>query len=103
MPDAALCAGQDCLSVFRDDEASPPALASQRDSFLDLLRAVSICRVVLLHTLLRPPVVYLPWVMWIYPGMPEVFFVSGAVTAQMLSRRPARQVIALKVSYQSFA
>ena len=94
MPDAALCAGQDCLSVVRDDEASPQALASQRDSFLDLLRAVSICRVVLLHTLLRPPVVYLPWVMWIYPGMPEVFFVSGAVTAQMLRRRPARQVIA---------
>lgn len=80
--------------MVRDDQAKPQASASQRDPFLDLLRAVSICRVVLLHTLLRPPVVYLPWVMWIYPGMPEVFFVSGAVTAQMLLRRPARQVIA---------
>ncbi len=68
-----------------------------RDSFLDLLRAVSICRVVVLHTLLRPPTVYLPWVMWIYPGMPEVFFVSGAVTAQMLSRRHASDVIARRV------
>ena len=92
--DAGPWAGQDSLPVVRDDEANSQALASHRDSFLDLLRAVSICRVVLLHTLLRPPVVYLPWVMWIYPGMPEVFFVSGAVTAQMLHRRPARQVIA---------
>lgn len=70
------------------------AETGQRDSFLDLIRAVSIVRVVLLHTLLRPPVVYLPWVMWIYPGMPEVFFVSGAVTAQMLQRRSAGSVIA---------
>ncbi len=68
-----------------------------RDSFLDLLRAVSICRVVLLHTLLRPPTVYLPWVMWIYPGMPEVFFVSGAVTAQMLSRRSAGEVVVRRI------
>ena len=70
---------------------------SSRDSFLDLLRAVSICRVVVLHTLLRPPTVYLPWVMWIYPGMPEVFFVSGAVTAQMLSRRSVNDVIVRRI------
>jgi peptidoglycan/LPS O-acetylase OafA/YrhL len=68
-----------------------------RDSFLDVLRAVSICRVVVLHTLLRPGTVYLPWVMWIYPGMPEVFFVSGAVTAHMLSRRRATDVVARRV------
>ncbi len=68
-----------------------------RDSFLDVLRAVSICRVVVLHTLLRPPTVYLPWVMWIYPGMPEVFFVSGAVTAQMLSRRSAGEVVVRRI------
>lgn len=71
--------------------------ADQRDSFLDLIRAISIVRVLLLHTMLRPPVVYLPWVMWIYPGMPEVFFVSGAVTAQMLRRRSAPVVIARRV------
>ncbi len=78
---------------------SDPTLepASRRDSFLDLLRAVSICRVVLLHTLLRPPVVYLPWIMWIYPGMPEVFFVSGAVTKGMLDRRRASTVIASRI------
>ncbi len=68
-----------------------------RDSFLDVLRAMSICRVVVLHTLLRPPTVYLPWVMWIYPGMPEVFFVSGAVTAQMLSRRSAGEVVVRRI------
>jgi fucose 4-O-acetylase-like acetyltransferase len=71
--------------------------AASRDPFLDLLRAVSICRVVVLHTLLRPPVVYLPWIMWIYPGMPEVFFVSGAVTKAMLDRRRASSVIASRV------
>jgi fucose 4-O-acetylase-like acetyltransferase len=71
--------------------------ATTRDQFLDLLRAVSICRVVLLHTLLRPPVVYLPWIMWIYPGMPEVFFVSGAVTKGMLDRRRPGAVITSRV------
>lgn len=71
--------------------------APSRDPFLDLLRAVSICRVVMLHTLLRPPVVYLPWIMWIYPGMPEVFFVSGAVTKGMLDRRRASVVITSRV------
>ena len=52
---------------------------------------------VLLHTLLRPPVVYLPWIMWIYPGMPEVFFVSGAVTKAMLDRRRPSLVIASRI------
>ncbi len=85
------------------DRASGPSgdrgaeLVPARDPFLDVLRAVSICRVVLLHTLLRPPTVYLPWVMWIYPGMPEVFFVSGAVTAQMLSRRSAGEVVVRRI------
>jgi peptidoglycan-N-acetylglucosamine deacetylase len=74
-----------------------PVGAGRRDQFLDLLRAVSICRVVMLHTLLRPPVVYLPWIMWIYPGMPEVFFVSGAVTMSMLDRRPTRQVVVSRI------
>ena len=78
-------------------ELSSGPTISARDPFLDLLRAVSICRVVLLHTLLRPPVVYLPWIMWIYPGMPEVFFVSGAVTKAMLDRRRASSVIASRI------
>lgn len=67
--------------------------AARRDRFLDLLRMVSVLRVVALHTATKPPVVYLPWIQWIFPGMPEVFFVSGAVTAAALRRRPARAVV----------
>ncbi len=90
------------LTSPSDTATGPPDVvdadrASTRDSFLDVLRAVSICRVVVLHTLLRPPTVYLPWVMWIYPGMPEVFFVSGAVTAQMLSRRSVGEVVIRRI------
>ncbi len=80
-----------------DSSIDGMSTSSDRDLFLDVIRAVSICRVVLLHTMLRPPAVYLPWLMWIYPGMPEVFFVSGAVTAQMLQRRRAGEVIARRV------
>lgn len=69
------------------------APAKPRDRFLDLLRLVSVLRVVALHTCTKPPVVYLPWIQWIFPGMPEVFFVSGAVTAAALRRRPPLQVV----------
>lgn len=64
----------------------------QHDSFLELLRNVSVLRVVLLHLVLRPPLVYLPWIQWIYPGMPEIFFVSGALAAASISRRGPVQV-----------
>lgn len=67
--------------------------AGSRDRFLDVLRTISVTRVVLLHVLTRPPIVYLPWIQWIYPGMPEVFFVSGAVMAVSLSKRDAREVV----------
>ena len=70
-----------------------PAPAKARDRFLDLLRLISVLRVVALHTCTKPPVVYLPWIQWIFPGMPEVFFVSGAVTAAALGRRPPLQVV----------
>ncbi len=64
-----------------------------RDRFLDLLRLISVLRVVALHTATKPPVIYLPWIQWIFPGMPEVFFVSGAVTAAALARRPGLSVV----------
>ncbi len=64
-----------------------------RDRFLDLLRLVSVLRVVALHTASKPPVIYLPWIQWIFPGMPEVFFVSGAVTAAALRKRRAGVVV----------
>jgi hypothetical protein len=67
---------------------------STHDSFLELLRNVSVLRVVFLHLVLRPTLIYLPWVQWIYPGMPEIFFVAGVLAVKSLQRRPARQVIA---------
>jgi peptidoglycan-N-acetylglucosamine deacetylase len=76
--------------------ASTPAVTStpkQRDRFLDLLRLISVLRVIALHTATKPPVIYLPWIQWIFPGMPEVFFVSGAVTANALRRRKAKAVV----------
>jgi fucose 4-O-acetylase-like acetyltransferase len=52
-----------------------------------------VLRVLFLHMVLRPPLVYLPWIQWIYPGMPEIFFVSGTLTAWSLSRRSATSVV----------
>jgi peptidoglycan-N-acetylglucosamine deacetylase len=69
------------------------ASTKPRDRFLDLLRLVSVLRVVALHTATKPPVIYLPWIQWIFPGMPEVFFVSGAVTAAALRKRGATGVV----------
>ena len=73
--------------------STPPTQAKSRDRFLDLLRLVSVLRVVALHTASKPPVIYLPWIQWIFPGMPEVFFVSGAVTAAALRERGAAGVV----------
>ena len=64
-----------------------------RDRFLDLLRLIAVVRVVLLHTCTKPPVIYLPWIQWIFPGMAEVFFVSGVVTATSLRRRGGLAVV----------
>jgi peptidoglycan-N-acetylglucosamine deacetylase len=72
------------------DAVVPP---KGRDRFLDLLRLVSVLRVVALHTATKPPVIYLPWIQWIFPGMPEVFFVSGAVTAAAFARRGQAGVV----------
>jgi peptidoglycan-N-acetylglucosamine deacetylase len=70
-----------------------PVQVKQRDRFLDLLRLISVLRVIALHTATKPPVIYLPWIQWIFPGMPEVFFVSGAVTAAALRKRNAASVV----------
>ena len=80
------------LVASQQSEAVPP-LANSRDRFLDLLRLVSVLRVVALHAATKPPVIYLPWIQWIFPGMPEVFFVSGVVTAAALRKRGATGVV----------
>jgi peptidoglycan/LPS O-acetylase OafA/YrhL len=65
----------------------------ERDRFLDLLRLIAVVRVVALHTFTKPPVVYFPWIQWIFPGMAEVFFVSGVVTAASLRKRGSWPVV----------
>jgi peptidoglycan/LPS O-acetylase OafA/YrhL len=79
-----------------ESAAAQPTVRA-RDRFLDLLRLIAVVRVVLLHTCTKPPVIYLPWIQWIFPGMAEVFFVSGVVTAASLLRRRPAQVVALRL------
>jgi peptidoglycan-N-acetylglucosamine deacetylase len=67
------------------------------DPFLELLRNVSVLRVVFLHLVLRPPLIYLPWIQWIYPGMPEIFFVAGTLMSYSLQRRSATRVVVDRV------
>jgi peptidoglycan-N-acetylglucosamine deacetylase len=80
-------------SAFLPASEGTESTPKSRDRFLDLLRLVSVLRVVALHTATKPPVIYLPWIQWIFPGMPEVFFVSGAVTAAALRKRRATGVV----------
>jgi peptidoglycan-N-acetylglucosamine deacetylase len=73
--------------------APPERTSASHDSFLELLRNVSVLRVVFLHLVLRPTLIYFPWVQWIYPGMPEIFFVAGTLAAVSIQRRTAQRVI----------
>ena len=62
-----------------------PVLAG-RDSFLDMLRAWSILRVITVHILGLAPVTLLWWPApsFVLPGMPLLFFVSGALALRSL-------------------
>lgn len=62
-------------------------MASQRDPFLDGLRAVSVVRVILLHLLQRVEHPFIATFSFFMPGMPLMFFVSGALAAKSLSKR----------------
>jgi cellulose synthase (UDP-forming) len=62
-----------------------------RDVFLDTVRAISIVRVLFWHAL------GFWWISWTFSAMPAVFYVSGAVLAKSLRRRPVRQVIASRL------
>jgi peptidoglycan/LPS O-acetylase OafA/YrhL len=50
-----------------------------RDEFLDLLRTVAILRVVVVHLAGAAGLLWWPAPTWVLPGMPVVFFVSGAL------------------------
>jgi len=61
-------------------------VSSRRDSFLDGLRAVSILRVISLHLMQRVEHPLLALFSFAMPGMPLMFFVSGALAARSLER-----------------
>lgn len=68
--------------------------APTRDRLLDLLRSVSIVRVIFIHLLGHGRFWFWPNPTWVMPGMPIVFFVSGSLAFRSLrtkdgSRRPA--------------
>ena len=69
---------------------SAPA-ASGRDEFVDTVRAAAILRVVAVHALNPLGWLWWPTPYWVMPGMPLVFFCSGALMLTSLERRPDAQ------------
>lgn len=61
-------------------------MSSKRDSFIDGLRAISVLRVISLHLLQRVEHPFLVFFSFMMPGMPLMFFVSGALAAKSLER-----------------
>lgn len=76
--------------------ATPVAVASGRDPYLDLIRSWAILRVVAVHLLGLAPITLLWWPAptFIAPGMPLVFFVSGALALKSLDPWRARRTSA---------
>ncbi len=72
-------------------EVSAPAIESGRDAFLDVVRAISIVRVMFWHAL------GFWWISWAFAAMPAVFYVSGAVLAKSLRNRAVWPVIASRL------
>lgn len=61
-------------------------MAKARDPFLDGLRAVSVVRVVMLHLLQHVHHPFVTTFSFLMPGMPLMFFVSGALAAAGLAQ-----------------
>lgn len=72
------------------DDATSAAPLTARIAFVDVLRALAVCRVVVNHAL--------PWgwIQW-FPSMPILFFFSGTLMAQSLQRRPWGNVFVSRV------
>ncbi|WP_420123086.1 serine hydrolase [Nakamurella sp.] len=63
--------------------AAPPVSprpGGNRDPLVDALRSVALARVVLWHAFAAP------WLSWIFPAMPVMFFLAGAVLAGSVAR-----------------
>ncbi len=65
--------------------------AGGRDRFLDLVRAVAIIRVLVIHAAATTGSLWWPLPSWILPGMPLVFFTSGALAAPSVLRHGAER------------
>lgn len=66
---------------------SPAPEETERDSFLDVVRAISIIRVMFWHAL------GFWWISWTFAAMPAVFYVSGAVLAKSMRRASCWTVV----------
>ncbi len=62
-----------------------------RDRFLDLVRAAAIVRVLVIHAAATTGTLWWPVPSWILPGMPLVFFTSGALAAPSVLRHGTRR------------
>ncbi len=70
------------------DGGTPAAPSTTRDEFVDTVRAAAILRVVAVHVLNPLGWLWWPAPYWVMPGMPLVFFCSGALMLTSLERRP---------------
>lgn len=68
-------------------EEAAPNPERGRDAFLDMVRTISIVRVIFWHAL------GYWWISWSFAAMPAVFYVSGAVLAKSMRTTPCWQVI----------
>ena len=78
------------------DGGTPGAPSTTRDEFVDTVRAAAILRVVAVHVLNPLGWLWWPAPYWVMPGMPLVFFCSGALMLTSLQRRPDAQWTAVR-------
>ena len=82
---AALGTTRPAVDVPRPPAA--PIVDEGRDPFLDVVRAISIVRVMFWHAL------GFWWISWTFAAMPAVFYVSGAVLAKSLRKASCWTVV----------
>ena len=71
-----------------DAPPTQPAAPAARETFLDVVRALAIVRVIAWHAFGAAAITY------VVAAMPAMFFVSGSLLAKSFGRRPARTVLA---------
>jgi fucose 4-O-acetylase-like acetyltransferase len=71
------------------DRAAGSPSRKDRDRFLDLVRTVAILRVLVIHAAGTAGWLWWPAPSWVLPGMPLVFFTTGALSVGSLDRHGA--------------